>query len=99
MQEAKLILTLAQAHELQADIKTAGMSDTPSYWGQWTVVLNAPVPNTADNLMDPERLAAGLAMMRLGSSDEQVAEQLKWKPRGAAVRGCRTIFKREVANN
>lgn len=80
----RLILTPKQARDIQR-----GNAD----WLELSATLLAlQLPDVADNLPDPERTSAALAMMELGCTDEQVAEQLTWKAKGSTLRGLRKLY-------
>lgn len=66
-----IILTLAQARDLQRQI-TAWPST-------WHFLLEIPRPEKPNSIADAERITAGIQMVQLGCSDEQIAEQLGWK--------------------
>lgn len=79
----RLILKLEQARDIQR-----GNAD----WLELSaILLSTTIPETTDNLPDPERTSAALRMMEMGCEDEQVAEQLMWKPRGSTLKSMRKL--------
>jgi hypothetical protein len=75
---SRIILTLAQARTLQQD---------PTPWpGSWQFLLDTPVPEVPNNLLDPERCTAGLEMITRECEPAQIAEQLNFKADGSAMR-------------
>lgn len=84
----RLVLTLAQAHDLQHD---------PRPWpALWAFLLDIQAPEKPDTLADPERMTAGLAMLERGCDDQQIAEQLGWKPDSSPLRQLRRLHKQRT---
>lgn len=82
----RIILTISQAHDLQ---------NTSVEWpGQWAFLLDIQAPEKPDTLADPERMTAGLVMLERGCMDDQVTEQLGWKPDSSPLRQLRRLSKR-----
>lgn len=93
----RLILTVEQARFLQRE-HNAARNDPESEWvwpGDWLSIYETALPELVDNLPDPDRTTAALQMMTKGCADEQVAEQLMWKPRGSTVKSCRRLHLRQ----
>ncbi|MBD8699298.1 hypothetical protein IFT54_05645 [Sphingomonas sp. CFBP 13714] len=76
----RLILTIDQARSIQRN-------ET-----DWSFML-IPQMETPDSLADPTRMAIALTMKQRGCQDDQIAEQLGWKPKGGALRQLNRIFK------
>lgn len=88
----KLTLTVEQARNLQAELRTKPQSEQTS-WGSWAYVVETPVPEAPDSLLNPERLITGMKMAAMGCSDAQIAENLMWKYPGAALKALRKLLK------
>ena len=85
----KIILSVDQARDLQAEYKASIQQDPrtlPSYWGKWTYVMSVSVPETPDNIQDMDRIQVALKMAAMGCTDMQIAESLHWKYPGVAIR-------------
>lgn len=54
-------------------------------------LLAIQLPDLPDNLPGPERTSAALSMMELGCSDEQIADQLRFKVKGSTLKGLRKL--------
>lgn len=84
----RIILTISQARNLQ---------NTSVEWpGQWAFLLDIQAPEKPNTLADPERMAAGLRMAERGCTDEQIAEQLGWKPDSSPLRQLHRINQRAM---
>ncbi len=92
----KIILSVDQARDLQAEYKTALEQDPrtlPGYWGKWSYVVAVQVPEVPDNIQDMDRIQAALKMASMGCSDIQIAESLHWKYPGVAIRAVMRLVK------
>lgn len=69
----RLILTLSQARSIQR------------HETDWSFMAMA-ARETPDTLADPTRMTIALTMKARGCEDEQIAEQLGWKPNSAPVK-------------
>lgn len=86
------MLTIPQARDLQ---HLHGPNDPEKLWpGPWAFLLAIEPPEKPDTLMDPERITAGLAMLDLGCEDDQIAQQLGWKPDSRPFSQLRRLHKR-----
>lgn len=81
-----IMLTIPQARDLQRS--------TDPWPAQWAFLLAITPPEKPDTLMDPERTTAGLAMLDLGCEDDQIAQQLGWKPDSRPLSQLRRLHKR-----
>lgn len=85
--ESRIILTIDQARTLQ---RSGG-----EWPGQWQYLLETKLPVEPDILHEPLRMIAGLKMLSQGCSEEQVAEQLMWKPTCGAVKTLMRLYRQE----
>ena len=80
----RIVLTLAQAHDLQ--------QQTGAWPNGWFFLLNVPTPDQPDMIVDQEREDAALQMMDMGCSDDQIAKQLNWKAPNMTIRPLRRLY-------
>ena len=89
----RLILTLAQAHDLQ---QLHGPDDEANLWpGPWSFLLDIAIPDKPDTMADPHRMMAGMMMLELGCTDEQIAEQLGWKMPSGPLKTLHRLIRRK----
>lgn len=81
MTTPRIILTLAQAPSIQRN---------EADWSE----MAWPEPEKPDTIPDPERMVIGLAMKARGCEDDQIAEQLGWKPGSTPLRTLSRLYKR-----
>ena len=86
----RLILTLEQARDLQRH------PDQHTF-GDWAFALRAE-REKPDTLCDPERMTIALDMIRRDCTDEQIADQLGWKPKCSALKQGRSINAHQKEN-
>lgn len=76
----RLILTLAQARSIQR------------HEADWSF-MQMPARETPDTLADPTRMTIALTMKARGCEDDQIAEQLGWKPNSSPLRQLHRLLK------
>ncbi len=79
----RLILTIDQARSIQR------------HEADWSFMA-MPARETPDTLADPARMTIALTMKQRGCEDEQIAEQLGWKPKGGPLRQLNRLLKQMV---
>lgn len=80
----RLVLTISQARSLQR-------SDTP--WpAEWAFMLIGE-REKPDTVPDPQRMQMAIEMKARGCADDQVAEQLGWKPDSTPIRQTNRLIK------
>lgn len=90
----RLVLTIDQARDLQ---RLHGPDDTKRLWpGPWAFLLAIPTPPEPDSRSDLDRLNGGMKMLNLGCSEDQVAEQMSWRPNSAPLRTLARQKRRET---
>lgn len=84
----RLVLTITQARNLQ---------QSPDPWpADWAFLTDIPVPEKPDTKADPHRMVAGLKMLALGCTDEQIEAQLGWIADSSPCRQLHRLHKRGI---
>lgn len=76
----RIILTISQARSIQR------------HEADWSFML-WDAGDTLDTLADPTRMTIALTMKTRGCDDEQIAEQLGWKPNSSPLRQLSRLLK------
>lgn len=76
----RLILTIDQARSIQRQE------------ADWSFMLSEAA-ETPDTLADPTRMTIALTMKQRGCGNDQIAEQLGWKPNSSPLRQLNRLLK------
>jgi hypothetical protein len=92
-----ITLTLDQARSLQLLLQQSQQDEEPEEWpGEYYFLLNIPLPDIPNGIVDKERLNAAIKLMDLNWDDKQIGIQLMWHTK--ATREARAIWKYKKEN-